>query len=242
MEQTQKNCKKCQSRELHARPGTSHVLHLLITVLLCGFWIPIWILSALKIGGWRCQKCGSTEGSGLIAILAIILAIFGLPFAYNKVSNFSDDSPDEISKRSVPSLQDEEAIEKLRNEITKKRVKRHLLNAQLEVKEDVTKTKEPEGDSTPDIPSETPTQPETPAIPEVRDIESLEGVSLPVTLDVTIPFSLMNAAGKETPIPADTSVLVEKRSPSGTLTMRIGGKVFVGNESRLARKARITPN
>ena len=65
----------------------------------------------------------------------------------------------------------------------------------------------------------------------------MEGIALPVTLDVTAPFSLMNAAGKETPIPADTSVLVEKRSPCGTLTMKIGG-----NEIRLARKVRIPLN
>lgn len=127
---------------------------------------------------------------------------------------------------------DEEVIEKARNEITKKRGERHLLDAQSDVKEDVTKTKEPEGDSTPGTPSETP---------EVQDIESLEGITLPVTLEVTVPLSLMNLAGKETSIPADTSVLVEKRSPSGTLTMKIGGKLFVGNEIRLARKVRIAP-
>lgn len=71
---------------------------------------------------------------------------------------------------------------------------------------------------------ETPVKPEPPAqltaptIPEVRDLVTLEGVALPVALDVTVAFSLMDAVGKETSIPGDTSVLVVKRSPSGTLT------------------------
>ena len=242
MEQTQKICKTCQSIELHARPGTNHILHLLITVLLCGFWIPIWILSALKIGGWRCQKCGSEEGSGLTTMLAIILVFFGSLFAYNKCSNFTDDSPEEQSEQPGSLSMDEEAIDKVRDEMAKKRIAQHALDTRSNVKEDEIKTKDPEvttepkSDSTPDIPSEEPT------IPEVRDIESLEGITLPVTLDVTVPFSLLNAAGKETSIPADTSILVVKRSPSGTLTMRIGDKLFVGNETRLAKKVRIPPN
>ena len=172
---------------------------------------------------------------GLVAVLAymVVTCVF---------SGSSDDSPDEQSEQPGSLSMDEDAIDKVRDEMAKKRIAQHALDAQSNEKEGeiITKdpevTTEPESDSTPDIPSEEPT------IPEVRDIESLEGITLPVTLDVTVPFSLLNAAGKETSIPADTSILIVKRSPSGTLTMKIGGKLFVGNETRLSKKVRIAPN
>lgn len=52
-------CKVCNMRRLIQRPGTNHILHLLMTVLTCGFWAIIWLLSSVKIGGWRCSVCGS---------------------------------------------------------------------------------------------------------------------------------------------------------------------------------------
>jgi hypothetical protein len=30
-----------------------------------GFWIIIWIGSAVKFGGWRCTQCGSGKVSGV---------------------------------------------------------------------------------------------------------------------------------------------------------------------------------
>lgn len=58
MDQTSKFCPVCQKQTLWARPGTNHILHLLLTVLLCGFWAPVWLLASIRIGGWRCQTCG----------------------------------------------------------------------------------------------------------------------------------------------------------------------------------------
>ncbi|HWA98621.1 MAG TPA: hypothetical protein VG713_09020 [Pirellulales bacterium] len=52
-------CGTCNKQSLLNRPDTSHVLHLLLSVFSAGLWLPIWFLSAVKVGGWRCQSCGS---------------------------------------------------------------------------------------------------------------------------------------------------------------------------------------
>jgi hypothetical protein len=57
-QQTTKWCRGCNRQVLAARRGTNHVLHLLLTIFTGGLWGIVWILSAVKIGGWRCQACG----------------------------------------------------------------------------------------------------------------------------------------------------------------------------------------
>lgn len=37
-------CRKCGTNVLVKRPGTNHVLHLLLSIVTMGFWLPIWIL------------------------------------------------------------------------------------------------------------------------------------------------------------------------------------------------------
>lgn len=59
LDHTQKFCKACNKNVLAVRKGTNHVLHLIMSIVTCGVWIIIWILSAIKIGGWRCPSCGS---------------------------------------------------------------------------------------------------------------------------------------------------------------------------------------
>ena len=57
MDQKSKFCSQCQKQTLWARPETNFLLHMLLTLLTCGAWLPLWIL--LSTGGWRCQACGS---------------------------------------------------------------------------------------------------------------------------------------------------------------------------------------
>jgi hypothetical protein len=68
----------------------------------------------------------------------------------------------------------------------------------------------------------------------------LEMIDLPTTLIATEPISLLNAAGKEVSMPANTRINVTKRTGHGTLTMEINGALFVGNESRILGK--VKPN
>lgn len=49
---------------LIGRSTPSHVLHLVLTIFLCGFWIFPWFLISLTSGTWRCQTCGGTRLSG----------------------------------------------------------------------------------------------------------------------------------------------------------------------------------
>lgn len=76
-DQTSKFCSVCNKQTLWARRGTNHILHLLITVLLCGLWLPVWLMASIRIGGWRCQTCGY-KGSlaSRFAVPAVCLAIF----------------------------------------------------------------------------------------------------------------------------------------------------------------------
>lgn len=54
----QRNCKACGKKVLAIRPGTNHLLHFFISLFTIGFWIPVWIFTAIQIGGWRCPNCG----------------------------------------------------------------------------------------------------------------------------------------------------------------------------------------
>jgi hypothetical protein len=54
-------CADCGKRCVVFRKGTSHVLHLLLTLLTAGLWLIVWIGVAVKFGGWRCQECGGTR-------------------------------------------------------------------------------------------------------------------------------------------------------------------------------------
>lgn len=70
-------CRCCQAQRLIRRPGTSHVLHLLLAVITLGLWIPIWLLCSIRFGGWRCTQCGSrvSRTIGVGEIIATIAAI-----------------------------------------------------------------------------------------------------------------------------------------------------------------------
>jgi len=59
-------CKVCNKQVMVRRRGTNHILHLLLTIFTAGFWLIIWILCSIKIGGWRCTQCGSKAGRDLL--------------------------------------------------------------------------------------------------------------------------------------------------------------------------------
>jgi len=61
MDYTKAYCRDCCRRVRAERRGTSHVLHLLLTVLTGCLWLPIWILSCVKFGGWMCPLCGGSK-------------------------------------------------------------------------------------------------------------------------------------------------------------------------------------
>jgi len=57
-------CRTCNRPSLIRRKGVNHVLHLLLTLVTLGLWLPVWVvLSAMNNersqSGWRCAQCGS---------------------------------------------------------------------------------------------------------------------------------------------------------------------------------------
>lgn len=53
-------CEEEVAMVLAERQTPNHILHLLLSVITAGFWIPIWILVALLgSGAYRCPRCGA---------------------------------------------------------------------------------------------------------------------------------------------------------------------------------------
>lgn len=58
--QTGRFCSHCQKNTMAIGNTPNHLLHLVLTILTAGLWLPIWILVCIgKIGGYRCSQCGS---------------------------------------------------------------------------------------------------------------------------------------------------------------------------------------
>lgn len=50
-------CKACRFNTA-MRPGANHLMHLVLSVLTGGLWLPVWLLCAIRFGGWTCVQCG----------------------------------------------------------------------------------------------------------------------------------------------------------------------------------------
>jgi hypothetical protein len=104
-----------------------------------------------------------------------------------------------------------------------------------EIKESIPATSQQQTTPQESTPQESPVQ----KIKENPILSSFDGIALPAKVIVTEKFSLMNNAGKETEVSSGTVITIMSRSPSGTLTMKIDGELFVGKESRLAGKTKV---
>lgn len=58
VQRSSKHCAYCGEKVLAIRQGPNHVLHLLMSLVTMGLWLPIWLLSSVIIGGWQCSRCG----------------------------------------------------------------------------------------------------------------------------------------------------------------------------------------
>jgi len=72
-------CKSCHAQVLTAQDAPNHILHLLLSVLTAGMWIPIWFLLAVLPGARRCTRCGLqlNHGSQWFAVLLFIVLVLG---------------------------------------------------------------------------------------------------------------------------------------------------------------------
>lgn len=65
-EHSQLFCRNCNKLTLHFSETElpNHILHLLITFLVCGLWLPIWLIACFQSNRqpWRCASCGQIYG------------------------------------------------------------------------------------------------------------------------------------------------------------------------------------
>lgn len=59
-EQARFYCLDCKQPRLFTRQGTNHIIHLLLTLFLCGLWLPIWLLISIsdQRNAYYCSQCG----------------------------------------------------------------------------------------------------------------------------------------------------------------------------------------
>lgn len=62
-EETMYKCRRCGRLTKHLEKKPSHVLHLLLTVLTVGLWIPVWAVLSASRGGAQCSECGKRRGA-----------------------------------------------------------------------------------------------------------------------------------------------------------------------------------
>ena len=88
-----------------------------------------------------------------------------------------------------------------------------------------------------------PLKPKESELPAIQippgTLATLEDTTLPALLVTSEEITLRNSTGKEVTIPTGTGINVTDRTTHGTLTMQIGGALFVGNESRISGKVEL---
>lgn len=58
--QASRYCPHCDRRVLALGTKANHVLHLLLSLVSCGLWLPVWlIVAAATSGNYRCARCGT---------------------------------------------------------------------------------------------------------------------------------------------------------------------------------------
>jgi hypothetical protein len=56
---TSRYCSHCKDNVLALESTPSHGIHLFLTIVTLGMWIPIWIVATIcSFGSMRCSKCG----------------------------------------------------------------------------------------------------------------------------------------------------------------------------------------
>ncbi len=75
-------CHGCDQRRTFRRHNPSHLLHLMLTLLLSGLWLPVWIIAAIYRGPYRCRACGAKlvtprrPASPFLVVFALVAVSF----------------------------------------------------------------------------------------------------------------------------------------------------------------------
>src|SRR5262249_44327305 len=80
-------CPGCQQERAFRQHLPNHVMHALLTILLGGLWLPVWVLAAFYPGAYRCSACGAkyvkprrpwSPAFVLFGVLVVVLIVAGL--------------------------------------------------------------------------------------------------------------------------------------------------------------------
>lgn len=61
METKRGYCEDCDAPRKLERPTANHVVHLIITIITMGLWLPVWLMACVRFGGWQCSTCGGKD-------------------------------------------------------------------------------------------------------------------------------------------------------------------------------------
>ena len=63
MKTTQRYCHTCNAARPFHKNTTNHLLHLLLSLVTLGVWIPVWIVIAFSspFRRYRCGRCGEAR-------------------------------------------------------------------------------------------------------------------------------------------------------------------------------------
>lgn len=64
-------CPDCNRNVLYRRTGPNHILHLLLSVITAGLWLPVWFVLTLLQKPYRCPNCGYAYNHNKLALVAL---------------------------------------------------------------------------------------------------------------------------------------------------------------------------
>ena len=56
-------CTRCSRATQHVRNEPSHLLHLILSIVLCGWWLIVWALLCICQKNPQCMECGLNSGT-----------------------------------------------------------------------------------------------------------------------------------------------------------------------------------
>ena len=73
-------CARCEAHVLTRRPEVRHLLHVSLSIITAGLWLPFWLLSVCLRKPWRCSRCGvlvlpKKQASTVAVLTAVLLPI-----------------------------------------------------------------------------------------------------------------------------------------------------------------------
>lgn len=72
-------CPDCQKHVLYRRTTPNHILHLILSVITAGLWLPVWIMVCCVQKPFRCPNCGHAISHVwiLVGLLGVVIVGMG---------------------------------------------------------------------------------------------------------------------------------------------------------------------